>query len=121
MADLDQLPVWVQPLIWSAITLLVASLLGRCLTRAVVVRLRAWTAKTAWQWDDLLIEALQRSLPVWSVLVGLYVALGFWSPPCNLQTTLTRAIDVIIWLSVTLITAGPAGRLVPAPQGGPAS
>ena len=75
------LPLWIYRLAWSVIVLLAAYLLGRLVTRTICQRLSAWAAKTTWKWDDLVVSALRRGVPTWSLLVGLYVVVGLWPLP----------------------------------------
>jgi len=108
----SHLPGWVSRLVWSLVTVVCSSLLGHLVTRTVCTRLSRWASKTAWKWDDLLIGALRRGIPLWSLLLGLYIAVGLWPLSAHVLTMLTDALYVLTWLSVTLISAGLAGRLV---------
>jgi small-conductance mechanosensitive channel len=110
--QLSFLPAWVYQLVWSVVTLLIAYLVGQCVTRTACQRLSVWASRTAWKWDELIIDALRRGIPVWSLLIGLYVAIGFWTLPEHLLNAFTSAVYVLIWLSVTLISAGLVGKLV---------
>ena len=109
---LSHLPTWAVPAAWSAITVLFSYLLGRFLTRTVCRRLSQWVSKTAWAWDDLVVDALQRGIPAWSILLGIYVAFGFWEVPEHVLAWMTRALFTVFWLSVTLVSAGLSGKLV---------
>lgn len=110
--SLSHLPPWIIQAAWSLIAVLTAYLAGRFIARDVCRRLSAMATKTAWQWDQLVIQALQRGIPIWSVLLGLYIALGFWPLPASLLNALNRALYVLAWLSVTVICAGLAGHLI---------
>ena len=92
--------------------MLVTVLMGQFLTRGVCQRLSRWAATTAWKWDDALIDALRRGIPIWSRLFGCYVATGFWQLPEHFLSAFTRALYVLAWLSVTFICAGLVGKLV---------
>ena len=110
--QLSSLPVWVYRLAWSILTVGVAYLVGQRVKRMVSQWLTAWAAKTAWRWDDVLVDALRRGVPLWSLLIGCYLAIGLWTLPPPLLTTITRALYVLSWLSVTVVAAGLAGKLV---------
>lgn len=113
--SLDQLsclPAWIFRLAWSAVSLLAAYLLGRLLTRTVCRRLSEWASRTAWKWDELVVDSLRRGIPIWSLMVGLSIAVEIWHLPDPLLTTVHRAIYVLAWLSVTVIAAGLAGKLI---------
>ncbi|MBI4003983.1 MAG: mechanosensitive ion channel family protein [Candidatus Omnitrophica bacterium] len=107
-----QLPPWVLALASSLATVLVAWFIGKLAGGILCRRLEAWTANTAWQWDDLVIQALRRGIPIWSLLVGAYIATGFWSLPEHFQQVLGVLTYVLIWLSVTFVAAGLAGKLI---------
>jgi len=105
-------PGWIFSLLWSVVSLLTAYLIGHMVARIVCQRLSRWASKTTWKWDELIINAVQRGLPLWSFLVGLYVAIGFWPLPAPLLTTVNRIIYVFVWLSITVVCAGLVGQLV---------
>ena len=109
---LSQVPPWLQRLILSLVAILTAYLVGRFISRTVCRRLVAWASKTAWKWDELVIESLGRGIPTWSLLVGLIGAASFWQLPDRVFTLFTRGVYVVLWLSMTLIFAGLVGRLV---------
>ena len=109
---LNRFPIWLYQLAWSAIVILSCYLLGRLVSRTVCQRLSVWATKTHWQWDVLVIQALQRGIPLWSLLLGLSIALGFWQFPVHLYDTLTRAIYVVAWLAATFIAANLVAKLV---------
>ncbi len=56
---LSRFPIWIYQLAWSAVVILCCSLLGRLVNRTVCQRLSLWAAKTHWQWDVLVIQALR--------------------------------------------------------------
>ncbi len=106
------LPFWIYQPIWSALAVLIISLMGQFLRRLVCGRLARWASQTKWKWDDAVVEALGRGIPVWSFLFGLYVATGFWEWTPYLFGIVTKLLFVMGWVSVTVVAAGLAGRLV---------
>ena len=108
---LSQAPSWALQLLWSAVSLLLIVLMGQLLARVLCRRLARWAAQTSWQWDDALVEALQRGIPLWALLYGLYVATGFWQLSPHAVDVIGRVLQVAGWLSVTVIGAGMARRL----------
>jgi len=103
---------WLAPLGWSAAAVLTSALLGLLVVKTIGRRLSAWAARTAWKWDDLLIDALRRGIPFWSLLIGVYVAVGFWPLSAHAATVLSQTVYVLIWLSITVVCAGLAGKIV---------
>ncbi|MBI4597824.1 MAG: mechanosensitive ion channel family protein [Candidatus Omnitrophica bacterium] len=82
------------------------------MARRICQRLSAVAAKTAWKWDEYVVEALQRGIPLWSLFLGFYIAVGLWNLSGSIVTGIHRAIYVVLWLSVTFVCAGLAGKLV---------
>jgi len=106
------LPLWMTQLVWSLVVVLMTYLIGRVLTHTVCQRLAAWAAKTPWKWDELIVDALRRGIPFWSLLLGMHLALGIWPMSPALASSLSRILFVLIWCSVTFICAGLAGDLI---------
>ena len=109
---LSPLPAWCVTLAWSLVVILAAYLIGRLVARTIIQRLATLAAKTTWKWDELVIDALRRGIPIWSVLVGLHVAVGLWPLPEPMALTASRVIFVLVWLSVTIVSAGLFGNLI---------
>lgn len=107
----QQLPAWVDRLVWSIVAVLIVWLLGQLITRTIIRRLSVWASRTAWKWDDLLAHALERGVPVWSLLLGFYIVVGFWHFSQPVTDALSKAIYVLACLSVTAICAGLIGKL----------
>jgi small-conductance mechanosensitive channel len=51
------------------------------------------------------VEAVAQRVPFWSVLVGVYVAAGFWNPATNIALTLDKALYVIAAASLTFLAS----------------
>jgi small-conductance mechanosensitive channel len=109
---LAALPTWIQHLVWSLIALLSITLVARVATRLICLRLKAWALTTQWHWDDAVVDVLQKGMPWWSFLFGLYMALSFWQFSEPLARTLNQALYTAGWLSVTFMAADLASRLV---------
>lgn len=106
-----QLPPWVREATFSMVALLGSYLAGQFIKGVVCRRLASIAKKTTWQWDEVVIGAIRKAVPFWSVLLGLYIALGFWPLPPHLATTLTNALFVLVALSATFLAAGITGNL----------
>ena len=109
---LAHLPAWIQSLIWSLVAVLTITLVARVVIRLICQRLRTWAENTEWRWDDLLVEALQKGMPWWSMLFGLYTAVSFWQFSEPLTQTLHQALFTAGWLSATFLLADLASRMV---------
>lgn len=112
LESLSQLPLWVQQLVFSFVAFLMVYLVGQFASLIIGRRLNALAERTSWQWDDLLVRALRKGLPLWSLLLAAYVSLGFWSLPQHVMETLLRSIYVLACVSITFLAAGLAGDLI---------
>lgn len=105
-------PPWASQLVWSAVILLVTHVLGRFLNRTICARLSRWASATKWKWDEVVIAALRRGIPFWSLLLGLYLVVGLWRLPPHILDAVNRTLYILVWLSATLLAADLAARLV---------
>ncbi len=112
MSGLAQWPGWAAVTLLSVGALIGCYAAGRFAARVICQRLTAMARKTAWQWDEVVVEGLRHGLPFWSLLLGIYLALGFWKLPSHFSGALAKALFVAAALSVTFLAAGIAGRLI---------
>jgi small-conductance mechanosensitive channel len=99
-------------LIATAVTTGVAVLVAMIVNFVVVRRLTALTKYTKGSWDDLLIAEVRKRMPFWGLLVGLWLSVGHWELPVHWSTPLSRVIAAILILSVTMMLAAVATRMV---------
>jgi small-conductance mechanosensitive channel len=99
---------WLAP-----VGLFIGSLLiGLFVDRIALGRLRKLLARTKWNGNEIIINAL-RGLPLlWSTLLGAYAALLSMSLPQQGRYLAQRALIVIAILSVTLFAANVSARMV---------
>jgi len=107
-----QLPSWAGEAIFSVAALVGSYVVGQFLKGVVCRKLAAIAKQTTWQWDEVVIGAIRKAVPFWSVLLGFYIALGFWPLPTQLSNTLTSMLFVLVALSATLLVAGIVSKLV---------
>lgn len=109
-----RLDEWPEPLRVAVISLsaiAVSYLVGRLARHVVRQRLGALARRTARDWDDAAVEAVARRVPFWSLLLGVYIAAGFWVPPGNLANVLDKTLFVLLAASLTLLTADVLSKL----------
>ena len=112
MPDMGNWPAWMTTLAWTATTVAASWAVGRALAAILAARVpraaaagrRAWLATTA--------GVIGRRLPLWSVLVGLWLAAGYWPMTTEGHLLVGRAIFVLGAASVTLAAASIASRVV---------
>jgi small-conductance mechanosensitive channel len=110
----DAWPWWAMPLLRSAITIGIAVGLGHIVRAVFRSRMAGLAARSAVQWDDILVVELSRRIPFWSILIGLWLALPHWPLLPQTHTFLTRLLSALGVWSVTMAAAAIATGLVRA-------
>ncbi len=96
----------------SLVVIALAYLLGQLGKYIFVNRLGALARRAPGSWTDAVVQAVGRRLPFWSVLVGIYIAAGFWVLAPNIANTLDKALYVITATSLTLLAAEVLVKLI---------
>jgi small-conductance mechanosensitive channel len=109
---LGQVPSWGAAAVASLAAFAASYAIGHLIRLVVCRRLIAAAARTRGQWDDIVIGEAARRIPIWSVLIGLYLAAGFWVLPANIETTVTKTLFALVIVSVTLCAASIVTRLI---------
>lgn len=109
---LDAWPLWAERLAGTLITMAVAWGLGHVLNAVVVNRIGRLTERTRGAWDDAVVSELRSRVPWWSLLVGAWLAVGYWALPPQAHLLATRAIFVLGMMSVTLFAAAVVTRFI---------
>ena len=105
LSDFGGWPVTVRTIVLSLVVIGLAYLVGQVARVIVSNRLGALARRTPGQWNALLVNAIARRIPFWSVLVGVYVAASFWVLAPNIAVTLERALYVVSAASLTFLAA----------------
>lgn len=79
---------------------------GLIAKRVVCRRLISLARRTDGRWDDAIVAEIEKRVPFWSLLLGTYLAAGFWTLPPNVRTALNGALFVLIVGSLTFLSAG---------------
>jgi small-conductance mechanosensitive channel len=111
MTRFGNLPAWVWQGALSIFVLGVSYMVGHLLKWVVCRRLMALAAGTKAQWDDVVVNELVRRVPLWSVLLGVYLAAGFWTLPPNVDNALTKTLFVLIAVSLTFCSASVVTKM----------
>ena len=102
----------MEPALWTALTIGGAYLLGHLINLIISGRLTRWAGATQGQWDDVLIRTLTSRVPLWSVLAGAWLSLGYWPITERWLHLASVTIYAVAVLSVTMATATVAASLV---------
>jgi small-conductance mechanosensitive channel len=103
---------WLEPALWTTLTVGGAYLLGHLINLIVAGRLSHWARATQGQWDDIVVKALTSRIPLWSVLAGAWLSLGYWTITDRWLQLASVTIQSLAILSVTLAVAQVAASLV---------
>jgi small-conductance mechanosensitive channel len=74
--------------------------------------LRRWTAKTKSTIDDTVVASLRAPSVLWCLAFAIHVGVGTSELPARYVTYLTKAVDVFILFSITMVAANLAGRIL---------
>jgi small-conductance mechanosensitive channel len=99
---------------WSATTIIVAYIVGHLISVIVAPRLVRLASRTKGEWDDVVIGEIKRRVPWWSVLVGGWLALGYWPALGANEAWLNfahKALFALGGVSDTLMFISMASRL----------
>ena len=110
--DLGGWPQSARTAVVSLLVISIAYLLGQIGRFIVVNRLGALARRTPGQWDDAVVQAVGRRVPYWSLLVGIYIAAGFWVLAPNIGNALDKALYVAAAASLTFLVAEVLVKLV---------
>ncbi len=95
----------------SIVIVLAAAGLGRIAQQVVKKRLGALARRTGAEWDDAVVGALARRMPLWGLLIGVYIAADYWHLQANLALVLNKTLFVITAASLTFLAADVFTRL----------
>ena len=108
---MQRLP-WLEPALWTALTVGGAYLLGHLINLLISGRMARWAGATSGNWDDVLVRTLTARIPLWSVLAGAWLSLGYWPITERWLRLASLTIYALGVLSVTMATATIAASLV---------
>jgi small-conductance mechanosensitive channel len=103
---------WGRPLLWTLATLGASWLVGRVLAAAIVARLPRWLLGGHLTVAEAATAILRRRLPWWCLLVGVWLAVGYWPLTAEGELLVVRTVFVLGALSVTLALAALASQAV---------
>lgn len=114
MTPFDGWPLWAASLAWTAATLLACWAVGRILAAALIPRLEQRLRDRNFRVTQSALRLLQRRLPFWAMLVGVWLSTGYWPLTNEAQLLVGRAAFVIGVASITLALAALAAESVDA-------
>ncbi len=103
--DLQDWPAAARNALLSLVVIAVAYLIGRVAKYIVATQFVALARRTGSRWIDPAVEAFARRVPFWSVLVGIYIAAGFWILPAKVAIALDKGLFVVAAASLTFLAS----------------
>jgi len=105
------LPPWASRIVISLLVIGCTYAVGYVARYLVLSRLRQIASRTAGLWDDVLASELSRRVPFWALLLGLYMASGYWMLPAQIADVFQKTLFVVVAMSVTLLVAAVAATV----------
>ena len=112
-------PLSARTALLTLLVIVIAYAVGTVARRLVAAQLGALAQRTESRWGDAVVDAVARRIPFWSLLVGLYIAAGFWVTPPNVATAINRALYVAAATSLTFLASEVLVKLVRSTAGRP--
>ncbi|MBI4478383.1 MAG: mechanosensitive ion channel family protein [Acidobacteria bacterium] len=114
MPDLGSWPAWGPRLVWTIVTLGASWAIGRVLAAVVMARVPRWLSGREHLLVQSVVHVLRKRLPWWSLLIGVWLAAGYWPLTAEGHLLVGRAVFVLGAASVTLAVAAIASQSVDA-------
>jgi small-conductance mechanosensitive channel len=112
LIDFNGWPSWRAPLAGTLLTLAASWITGLAVGRMVASRVPRWLAGRQLELARSTAAVIRQRAPWWSLLVGLWLAAGYWPLPPDWHLLVDRVIFVAAAISVTLAAAAIAIRAV---------
>lgn len=102
------------PLAWTLVTLAIAWGVGHVLGAVVVSRIPRWLSGRGQGLAQVAADVVRTRLPLWALLVGVWLAAGYWPLTDEGRLLIGRVVFVLGAASVTLALASVASRSIDA-------
>jgi small-conductance mechanosensitive channel len=112
MIDFSDWPNWSRPFVWTMVTLAVSWTVGRVCASMVMSKVPRWLPGRHATVAESAARIVRRRLPWWSLLIGVWLAAGYWPLTADAQLLVGRIVFVLGALSVTLAAAAVASQSV---------
>lgn len=110
--DLQGWPASARTAVLSLLVIAIAYVIGRVAKHIVANQLGSLARRTGSRWIDPVVGAVARRVPFWSVLVGIYIAAGFWILAPEIAKTLDKGLYVVAAASLTFLASEVLVKLV---------
>lgn len=114
MPDLTRWSTWGAPLAWTLVTLAVSWGIGHLLGTVVMSRVPRLVPESQRALVHSSARIVRKRLPRWCLLVGLWMAAGYWPLTAEGHLLVGRVVFVLGAVSVTLAVAAIASQSIDA-------
>ena len=114
MSELYSWPAWARSIAWSFGTLGVTWAVGYVVGSVALARVPSWLPAGRRDLAATVATLIRRRMPWWSLLVGVWIAAGYWPLTSEAHVVLERTLFVVGALSVTTTLAAIASLSVDA-------
>jgi small-conductance mechanosensitive channel len=112
MMDFSDWPAWGPPLVWTLLTIALSWAIGRVLASVVMSKVPKWLAGQHAAVAESAARIVRSRVPWWFLLIGVWLAAGYWPLTAEVQLLVGRVVFVLGALSVTLAAAAIASQSV---------
>lgn len=112
MIDFGDWPMWGRQVAWTVVTLAVSWTIGRVFASIVLSKVPRWLAGRHGTLVESAAQIVRRRLPLWFLLIGVWLAAGYWPLTAEVQLLVGRTVFVLGAVSVTLAAAAIASQSV---------
>jgi small-conductance mechanosensitive channel len=114
MIEFGTWSAWASPLAWTVGTLAASWVVGHLLGAVLMSRVPKWMTGRQQRLTESALRILRKRLPWWSLLIGAWLAAGYWPLTAEGHLLVARTAFVLGALSVTLALAALASQSVDA-------
>jgi small-conductance mechanosensitive channel len=112
MMDFGDWPMWGRQVGWTVVTLAASWTIGRVFASMVLAKAPQWLAGRHATVADSAAQIVRRRLPWWFLLVGVWLAAGYWPLTAEVHLLVGRTVFILGAVSVTLAAAAIASQSV---------
>jgi small-conductance mechanosensitive channel len=110
--DVGDWPLWGRRMVWTAVTVAAAWTVGRVFASIVLSRVPRWLTGRYARVAESAALIVRRRLPWWFLLIGVWLAAGYWPLTAEIELLVGRTVFVLGAVSVTLTAAAVASQSV---------
>ena len=112
MADGVNWASWGPPLAWTIGTLAISWALGHLVGAVLMSRVAKWMSDRHRRLTESALQIVRSRLPLWSLLIGVWLSVGYWPLTAEGHLMISRATFVLGACSVTFALAALASQSV---------